>query len=196
MSLFGRGCHGCRIGFTLSLLLARRTSPPNFARPWSCIPPIYQTARTPAIHNRHSDHTPSLPPPPTPSSPAPGARPLPVARRAAPPPYPPEQATGILPSSLPAEPTSSCAPPIHRRRPHQAHRHNVPHSGPTIHRDRINPIPEHLTHDNTERPHSGIRYRRPRQVRFTVDPEPGSPLQIRCRSRLAGVLRHYYRRAG
>ena len=57
-------------------------------------------------------------------------------------------------------------------------------------------INEHITHYNTERPHSGIGYRRPGQVRFTVDPGPDEPLQVKCKSRLAGVLRHYYRRAG
>jgi putative transposase len=57
-------------------------------------------------------------------------------------------------------------------------------------------IHEYITHYNTERPHSGIGYRRPGQVRFTVDPPANAPLQVKCKARLAGVLRHYYRRTG
>jgi len=47
-------------------------------------------------------------------------------------------------------------------------------------------IHEYITHYNTERPHSGIGHRRPGQVRFTVDPSANKPLQVKCKTRLAG----------
>jgi len=53
-------------------------------------------------------------------------------------------------------------------------------------------IAEFLEHYNWERPHSAIRFRTP-----MGKPPPlrlaDHPAAVRCRTRLGGVLRHYYR---
>jgi putative transposase len=64
----------------------------------------------------------------------------------------------------------------------------------TSHLDHL--MAEYIEHYNAERPHSSIGHRPP--AARSPPPQPrlaGRGGQVRCRTRLGGVLRHYYRRA-
>lgn len=55
-------------------------------------------------------------------------------------------------------------------------------------------VAEYVAHYNTERPHSGIEHRTPVE-RAPPLPMTGPMPSVRCRKRLGGVLRHYFRAA-
>jgi putative transposase len=52
-------------------------------------------------------------------------------------------------------------------------------------------IGQYVEHHNLERPHKGLEYRRPREP-ATPPPRDGP---VRCRERLGGLLKSYYREA-
>jgi len=52
-------------------------------------------------------------------------------------------------------------------------------------------VEQYVEHFLTERPHKGLEYRRP------VEPEAPPPLDgpVKCRERIGGLLKSYYREA-
>jgi putative transposase len=63
----------------------------------------------------------------------------------------------------------------------------------TRHLDHL--LAEYIDYHNRERPHSALSFATPVGGRPTVRAGPIEPHEIRCRQRLGGVLKHYYRNA-
>ncbi|QQS08275.1 MAG: transposase [Phycisphaerales bacterium] len=54
---------------------------------------------------------------------------------------------------------------------------------------------EYVDHYNRERPHSSLEFATPMCRRPSIRAGPADRREVRCRSRLGGVIKHYYRNA-
>ncbi|MCC6285055.1 MAG: transposase [Phycisphaerales bacterium] len=63
----------------------------------------------------------------------------------------------------------------------------------TRHLDHL--LSEYIAYHNRERPHMALEFATPMGRPPPARAGPFSPREVRCRERLGGVLRHYYRKA-
>ncbi|MGD9789511.1 MAG: integrase core domain-containing protein [Phycisphaerales bacterium] len=54
---------------------------------------------------------------------------------------------------------------------------------------------EYVDHYNRDRPHSSLEFATPLGRRPSTRAGPAGCREVRCRSRLGGVIKHYYRKA-
>jgi putative transposase len=63
----------------------------------------------------------------------------------------------------------------------------------TRHLDHL--LSEYIEYHNRERPHSSLEFATPMGRTPPARAGPVAPGEVRCRERLGGVLKHYYRKA-
>jgi hypothetical protein len=56
-------------------------------------------------------------------------------------------------------------------------------------------LSEYMDYHNRERPHMSLGFAAPMGRPPSIRAGPVAPREVRCKERLGGVLRHYYRKA-